>query len=122
MRQVEINRLWAKAKQRQREEAEASSSSSANAHGKRPLLNIAVTASPTAPGKEKPLARDSRLGKYFDYDLSKMVNTKGGYLAEDDKEVNEMMIAKEKRRERQRARHNLEPRMSLSPYLISKRR
>ena len=122
VRQVEINRLRAKAKQRQREETEVSSSSSANTHGKRPLSNNAVTTSPTAPGKQKPLARDSRLGKYFDYDLSKMVNTKGGYLVEDDKEVDEMMIAKEKQRERQRAKHNLEPRMSLSLYLISKRR
>ena len=119
VRQVEINRLRAKAKQRQREEAEASSSSSVNAHGKRPLSNNAVTTSPTAPGRQKPLARDYRLGKYFDYDLSKMVNTKGGYLVEDDKEVDETMIAKEKQRERERAKHNLEPRKSPSLELIS---
>ena len=112
VRQIEINRLRAKAKQRQREEAEAPSSSSANANGKRPLSNNGITKSPTTPGKRKPLARDSRLGKYFDYDLSKMVNTKGGFLVEDDKEVDETMIAKEKQRERERARHNQEPRMS----------
>lgn len=110
-RQIEINRLRAKAKQRQREEVDASSSSSSNQNGKRPLSNNAVTKSPTTPGKQKPLARDSRLGKYFDYDLSKMENTKGGYLVEDGKEVDEGMIAKEKQRERQRAKHNLEPRM-----------
>ena len=119
VRQVEINRLRAKARQLQREETEASSSSSVNAHGKRPLSNNAVTTSPTAPGKQKPLARDSRLGKYFDYDLSKMVNTKGGFLVEDDKEVDETMIAKEKQRERERVKHNLEPRMSPSPGLTS---
>ena len=112
VRQVEINRLRAKAKQRQREEVEASSSSSStNAHGKRPLSNNAVTKSPTTPGKQRPLARDLRLGKYFDYDLSKMVNTKGGYLVDDDQEVDEAMIAKEKQRESERAKHNLEPRM-----------
>jgi DNA-repair protein complementing XP-A cells len=110
VRRIEINRLRAKAKQRQREETEASSSSSTNASGKRPLSNNAVTKSPTTPGKQKPLARDSRFGKYFDYDLSKMVNTKGGYLVEDDKEVDETMIAKEKQRERERAKHNFEPR------------
>ena len=118
VRQVELNRLRAKAKQRQREEAEASSSS-VNRYNKRPLSNNAVTTSPTAPGKQRPLARDSRLGKYFDYDLSKMVNTKGGYLVEDDKEVDEGMIAKEKQRERERAKHNLEPRMSPSLDLCS---
>jgi DNA-repair protein complementing XP-A cells len=110
VRQIEINRLRAKARQRQREESEASSSLSSNANGKRPLSNNAATRSPTTPRKQKPLARDSRLGKYFDYDLSKMVNTKGGYLVEDDKEVDEAMMAKEKQRERERVKHNLEPR------------
>ena len=120
VRQIEINRLRAKARHRQREEAEASSSSSGvNAQGKRPLSNNAITKSPTAPGKQRPLARDSRLGKYFDYDLSKMVNTKGGFLVEDDKEVDEAMIAKEKQRERERAKHNLEPRTSLHQDLVS---
>lgn len=117
VRQIEINRLRAKAKQRQREEAEASSSSSLNPNGKRQLSSNSVTKSPTTPGKRKPLARDSRLGKYFDYDLSKMVNTKGGYLVEDDKEVDEAMITKEKQRERERAKHNMEPRMY--PFVVS---
>lgn len=108
VRRIEINRLRAKAR-RQEEESEAPSSST-NANSKRPLSSNAVTRSPTTPGKQKALARDSRLGKYFDYDLSKMVNTKGGYLVEDDKEVDEGMIIKEKQRERERAKHNLEPR------------
>lgn len=68
-----------------------------------------MSTSPTAP---KPLKRDSRLGKYFDYDLSKMVNSKGGFLVEDGKEVDEDLRAKERERERQRAKQNLEPRKS----------
>jgi DNA-repair protein complementing XP-A cells len=57
--------------------------------------------------------RDSRLGKYFDYDLSKMVNSKGGFLVEDDKEVDGDMRRKEKERERQRALQTLDPRKSI---------
>jgi DNA-repair protein complementing XP-A cells len=71
--------------------------------------------SPTAPSKQQPpaqgkLQRDSRLGKYFDYDLSKMVNSKGGFLVEDDKEVDDDLKTKERERERQRAMQNLDPR------------
>jgi DNA-repair protein complementing XP-A cells len=73
-----------------------------------------VSTSPTAP---KPLKRDSRLGKYFEYDLSKMVNSKGGFLVEDGKEVDEDSRAKERERERQRAKQNLEPRKSYFSYL-----
>jgi DNA-repair protein complementing XP-A cells len=111
VKQIEINRLRAKAKQRLREEEQASTSS-INANKKRPISNNVISTSPTVPGKPKPLARDSRLGKYFDYDLSKMVNSKGGFLVEDDKEVDEAMRTKEMTRERQRAMHNLEPRKS----------
>ena len=50
------------------------------------------------------------MGKYFDYDLSKMVNSKGGFLVEDEKEVDEDMRAKERERERERAMKNIEPR------------
>lgn len=39
-----------------------------------------------------------------------MVNTKGGFLVEDGKEVDEDIREKEKERERQRAKQNLEPR------------
>ncbi len=41
-----------------------------------------------------------------------MVNTKGGFLVEDGKEVDENLIRKEKEREKQRAMQNLEPRKS----------
>lgn len=99
----------AKARQREREE-QAASSSSINANGKRPLGVVpADSTSPTAPKPPPKLKRDSRLGKYFEYDLSKMVNSKGGFLVEDGKEVDEELRAKEKERERQRALQNTEP-------------
>jgi DNA-repair protein complementing XP-A cells len=111
VKQVEINRLKAKANQRQREE-EASASTVPNANNKRPIGVVPATSnSPTAPGpsKDRPLNRDSRLGKYFDYDLSKMVNSKGGFLIEDGKEIDEDMLRKEKERERERIQKNMEP-------------
>ncbi|KAJ7357042.1 thioesterase-like superfamily-domain-containing protein [Mycena albidolilacea] len=122
VKQVEINRLRAKANQRQRE-VEASASSTPNANNKRPIGVVPATSnSPTAPGpsKSKPLGRDSRLGKYFDYDLSKMVNSKGGFLVEDDKEVDEDLLRKEKERERERIQKNMEPPVYLDPDLNPK--
>ena len=87
------------------------SSSSTNVNNKRPLgVTPSTSTSPTAPHAPPKLKRDSRLGKYFEYDLSKMVNSKGGFLVEDGKEVDEELIAKEKERERQRAIQNLDPR------------
>ncbi|KAJ7293259.1 thioesterase-like superfamily-domain-containing protein [Mycena rebaudengoi] len=122
MKQVELNRLKAKANQRQREE-EVSASNVPNTNNKRPLaVTPATSNSPTAPGpsKSKPLQRDSRLGKYFDYDLSKMVNSKGGFLIEDGKEVDEDTLRKEKERERQRIQKNMEPPVYLDPALNPK--
>ncbi|KAH9947684.1 thioesterase-like superfamily-domain-containing protein [Amylocystis lapponica] len=117
VKRVEINRLRAKAKQREREQT-APSSSTPNANNKRPLGVVPATStSPTAPAK---LRRDSRLGKYFEYDLSKMVNSKGGFLVEDGKEVDADLRAKEKERERQRALQNLDPPMFLDPSLNPK--
>ncbi|KAF7319993.1 DNA repair protein RAD14 [Mycena kentingensis (nom. inval.)] len=123
IRQVELNRLRAKAKQRQREE-DASGANQLNENNKRPLGVVPATSnSPTAPGpskgkgKEKPLARDSRLGTYFEYNLSKMTNTKGGYLLEDGKEVDEEDVRKAKEREKQRIQKNLEPPVFLDPAL-----
>jgi DNA-repair protein complementing XP-A cells len=51
------------------------------------------------------------MGTYFEYDLSKMVNSKGGFLLEDNKDVDEETIRKEKEREKQRTQQNLEPRV-----------
>lgn len=77
-------------------------------YNKRPLD---ATTSQTGSSKSQPLKRDSRLGTYFEYDLSKMVNSKGGFLVEDGREVDEERIRKEKQRERERARRDQEPRM-----------
>ncbi|EGO20432.1 hypothetical protein SERLADRAFT_399252 [Serpula lacrymans var. lacrymans S7.9] len=117
IKQIEINRLRAKAKQRQREQASSSASSVLNANNKRPLGVVpAVSTSPTVPKTTPaPLKRDSRLGKYFEYDLSKMVNSKGGFLVEDGKEFDEDSRVKERERERQRAMQNVEPPVFLDP-------
>ncbi|KAH9046487.1 XPA protein C-terminus-domain-containing protein [Lactarius hengduanensis] len=120
IRQVELNRLRAKARQ-QEKDASAVASSVRNANGKRPLPVVLAASggSPTAASKKPPpagkLQRDSRLGKYFDYDLSKMVNSKGGFLVEDDKEADDDLKSKERERERQRAMQNLDPPIYLDP-------
>ncbi len=46
-----------------------------------------------------------------------MVNSKGGFLVEDDKEVDDEAKAKERERERERAVQNLEPRTC--PYFFT---
>ena len=59
-----------------------------------------------------PLKKNSRLSNYFEYDLSKMVNTKGGFLVEEDgvgKEVDEELRRREKLREKERIEKNAEP-------------
>ncbi|KAI0271566.1 hydrophilic protein [Gloeopeniophorella convolvens] len=115
VRQVELNRLKAKARQREKE-ANSVASSVRNANNKRPLSVVpAASTSPTGPSKKAndKLQRDSRLGKYFDYDLSKMVNSKGGFLVEDDREAVDDLKVKQRERERQRAVQNLDPPMYL---------
>ncbi|KAG8765721.1 hypothetical protein FRC15_006786 [Serendipita sp. 397] len=120
----------AKARQRElRERLAAESLSNPNSNNKRPLEVVPVSsASPTAPNKRayernrrngeeddpsKPLKKDTRLSNYFEYDLSKMVNTKGGFLVDEDggpgKEMNEELTRKEKLREKERAEKNSEP-------------
>jgi DNA-repair protein complementing XP-A cells len=110
--------VQAKAKQRQREQAASTSSSiQHNANNKRPISVIpANSTSPTAPKPPPKLRPDARLGKYFDYDLSKMVNSKGGFLVEDGQEIDEDSRIKARERERQRAMQNLEPRMSICSF------
>ncbi|KAF8527892.1 XPA protein C-terminus-domain-containing protein [Hysterangium stoloniferum] len=116
-RKIEINRLAAKARQRNLD-ITSSSSHQPNANNKRPIeVTPAGSHSPTAP---RPLKRDSRLGKYFEYDLSKMVNSKGGFLVEDDKEVDENQRMKERQRERERAMANLDPPLFLDNSLNPK--
>ena len=60
----------------------------------------------------KPLRRDPRLGQYYEYDLSKMRNSKGGFLIEDDQglgDKTENEIRKEKQRELERKAVSYEP-------------
>ena len=47
------------------------------------------------------LERDPRLGQYFEYDLSKMVNSRGGFLVDDNEGLGEQ-AAIEKRRQEER--------------------
>lgn len=107
IRRVEINRLMAKARLRE-SESSASSSSAPNAHKKRPLqVTPAASTSPTAPA---PLKRNNRLGNYFEYDLSKMVNSKGGFLVEDNDKSDERTRMLEQQRAEQRTAQKLDPR------------
>jgi DNA-repair protein complementing XP-A cells len=128
----------AKARRREEEEASSYSSSSSvlrNPNNKRPLTVIPATSnSPTRPttnnnnnanagsssggGGEKQLRRDARLGKYFDYDLSKMVNSKGGFLVEDDGGATDDLKTKERERERERAMQSLEPRTCCTSFTL----
>jgi len=122
VRQIEINRLKAKASQRQRE-LEASSSSIVNPNNKRPLVPTRLgqeSPSTSATSSSRPLTRDSRLGTYFEYDLSKMVNSKGGFLVDDGRNVDEGLMRKEKERESQRNVHNLDLPMYLDSALNPK--
>ncbi|CAK5264763.1 unnamed protein product [Mycena citricolor] len=119
---VDVRGFIAKARQKDRE-WETQGSSLPNANNKRPLsVTPATSNSPTAagPSKPKPLAPNVRFGKYFEYDLSKMVNSKGGFLVEDGQEVDEELIRKEKERERQRIQKNMEPPVFLDPDLNPK--
>lgn len=106
----------AKARQREHEEQQqASTSSNVNSNNKRPLgVTPASSTSPTKLDKGKgKLQRDSRLGTYFEYDLSKMVNSKGGFLVEDGNKIDEATRQKEMEREKQRAMQNMDPRMCI---------
>ena len=63
--------------------------------------------------KEPPLRRDPGLGKYFEYDLSKLHNSRGGFLTEEDGDDGRMRsvveLAREKEREKQKMREGEEP-------------
>ncbi|CAE6467569.1 unnamed protein product [Rhizoctonia solani] len=113
---IELNRLKAKAKLRAQAESEGKIAPSTNANGKRALV---VTEGESVSPKKKtpnnkdsdaPLKRDSRLmGRYLDYDLSKMVNSKGGFLVEEKSNYDEETRRKEKERELQRLKQSFDP-------------
>ncbi|CCO26100.1 DNA repair protein rad14 OS=Schizosaccharomyces pombe (strain 972 / ATCC 24843) GN=rhp14 PE=3 SV=1 [Rhizoctonia solani AG-1 IB] len=115
-RDIELNRLKAKAKLRAQAESEGNVASSINTNGKRALaVTEGESVSPKkklADGKDSnaPLKRDSRLmGRYLDYDLSKMVNSKGGFLVEEKPNYDEETRRREKERELQRLKQSFDP-------------
>ena len=130
LRKIEINRLKAKARLRATEEARLNKDSPAslrNANNKRPLtvvpandtsptVNASVASGSSAGSKGKadanaPLKRDERLmGRYLDYDLSKMVDSRGGFLIEDRAGVDESERKRLLARERERMKQNMDPR------------
>jgi DNA-repair protein complementing XP-A cells len=106
VRQMEINRLKAKAMREQRE-AEAIIDPEANRSGgvgqKRTFTEFSQQPSATNRdahvGPERPLdaIRPARnVAKYVEYDFSKMTDTKGGFLTADDDPHNKAMHAAEK--------------------------
>lgn len=117
-----LNRLKAKAKL-SAPAPTPSSSSSANAH---PLVHkpaavpttarnmVAAQADAATEDGSGPMRRDPRLGKYFEYDLSKLHNSRGGFLTAEDEEGDRIKsvveLAREKQRERQMMREGEEPR------------
>ncbi|KAG8914142.1 hypothetical protein FRC00_000788 [Tulasnella sp. 408] len=131
VKRIEINRLKAKARLRATQEASRDNPTSLrNANNKRPLTVIpANNTSPTTisvasgsgSGSNKkgsseqkddnaPLKRDAKLmGRYLDYDLSKMVDSRGGFLVEDKAGVDEHERKRLLARERERMRQNLDP-------------
>ncbi|KAG9126916.1 hypothetical protein FRC07_001422 [Ceratobasidium sp. 392] len=125
-KEIEINRI--KAKARIRAEAEdKNAQSSSNRNGKR-ALRVEDGDSESPPKKKNdtkdpnaPLKRDSRLmGRYLDYDLSKMVNSKGGFLVEEKSNFDEETRRKEKERELQRLKQAFDPQgQESSDYLLT---
>ena len=122
VKRFELNRLKAKARFRESElSTSTSSASSRNANNKRPLqVTPANSNSPTAPSKQPALRKDNRFGNYFEYDLSKMVNSKGGFLIEDHDKIDERTKMLEEQRAAQRSAQKLEPRMTCFPHLAQR--
>lgn len=112
-RAAALNRLKAKAKH----SAPASTSRHALVNNAAPLPTSArnmVSAQADADAvPAAPLRRDPKLGKYFEYDLSKLHNSRGGFLTEDDLEGDRIKtvveVARQKERERQMMREGEEP-------------
>ncbi|KAG8908543.1 hypothetical protein FRB99_005903 [Tulasnella sp. 403] len=141
-KRIEINRLKAKARLRATIEANnANPISLRNANNKRPLSVVPVTnTSPTVPGQSagsvttsappkvpssvtastapEPLKRDAKLmGRYLDYDLSKMVDSRGGFLIEDPSGEDESERRRLLARERERMKQVLDPPMYMDPSM-----
>lgn len=109
VRRMEINRLKAKAlrEQREAEAASAPSLSRQNSSAAGQKRNFDTYAGKPAPAptsirdaKNRPLddikTAKSTLGKYIEYDFSKMTDTKGGFLTAEDDPHNKAMRVEEK--------------------------
>jgi DNA-repair protein complementing XP-A cells len=114
---------------------EASTSTALNPNKKRPLEatgdNSKQGTTSTAEGSNKagdntkkgpePLKRDTKLmGRYLDYDLSKMVNSKGGFLVEDGADFDERAKQRTKERELQRKQQVHHPAMYIDKAMNPK--
>ena len=109
VRQMEISRLKAKALREQRDaEAAANPSlkrSDSNVAGQKRSYTAFAQDSPATSrdaraGPERPLdsIRPARnFAKYVEYDFSKMTDTKGGFLTQEDDHLNKAMYAPEKK-------------------------
>lgn len=115
-----LNRLKAKQKLSGSTSTGASNDASTSGQGyvnkAAPLPSSArnmVAEQQAAAETNAPLPRDSRLGKYFEYDLSKLHNSRGGFLTQEDEEGDRIKsvieLAREKQREKQMMREGEEP-------------
>ncbi|KAI5452503.1 DNA repair protein rad14 [Naganishia albida] len=116
-RQAQLARLKAKNKLKQAAEtAKTTRKASSNFVNTTPAQptssrNAAAGQATAADLPNAPLPRDSRLGKYFEYDLSKLHNSKGGFLTEEDGDTGKSVaqVLREKARERQMIKEGEEP-------------
>ncbi len=113
-RAAALNRLKAKAKL----SAPAASSSRSLVNNAAPVPTnarnmVSAQADADAASSTAPLRRDPKLGKYFEYDLSKLHNSRGGFLTEEDLEGDRIRTvvetARQKEREKQMMREGEEP-------------
>lgn len=77
-----------------------------------------ATQSPTKP-IQRPPPRDKALGDYIEFDLTRLRNSKGGFLEDTHEEEDAWKALEDKRKEReremQRLRDQMEPGVSLDP-------
>jgi DNA-repair protein complementing XP-A cells len=102
VRRMEISRLKAKALREQRE-AEAAAKPAPSSAGSKRTYAAFSQQSPASnrdarATSSKPLddIRPARMAKYVDYDFSKMTDTKGGFMTQDDDPHNKAMHVQEK--------------------------
>lgn len=74
-------------------------------------------ARPTTAAPAVPLQRDRGLGDYIEFDLTRLKNSKGGFLVDDKDDALQLLEEQRKERERelQRLRDQMEPGISLDP-------